>query len=47
MVGAAPLSRDGRLAQALADLSLYIRQHHGERDYAALGATIVATRNGR
>ncbi|GAA1318212.1 hypothetical protein GCM10009610_43890 [Pseudonocardia xinjiangensis] len=47
MVGAAPLSRDGRLAQALADLSLYIRQHHGERDYAALGAAVVAMRNGR
>ena len=42
MVGPAPLSRDGELANALADLQLYVRQHHGERDHAALGEQLVA-----
>lgn len=42
MVGPAPLSRDAELAHALADLQLYVRQHHGERDHAALGEQIVA-----
>jgi hypothetical protein len=47
MVGTAPLSRDGELARALADLSLYIRQHDGERDHAALGASVLAMRTAR
>jgi hypothetical protein len=47
MVGPAPLSRDGELARALADLALYVRQHHGERDHAALGAQVLAARTGR
>jgi alkylation response protein AidB-like acyl-CoA dehydrogenase len=47
MVGPAALSSDGDLAQALADLSLYIRQHHGERDHAALGASVLAMRAAR
>lgn len=47
MVGPAPLSRDGELARALADLTLYVRQHHGERDHAALGARVLAARTGR
>ncbi|MGB6162155.1 MAG: acyl-CoA dehydrogenase family protein [Pseudonocardiaceae bacterium] len=47
MVGPAPLSRDGELARALADLALYIRQHHAERDHAALGAQVLAARRGR
>jgi hypothetical protein len=42
MVGPAPLSRDGGLAHAVADLQLYVRQHHGERDHAALGEQVVA-----
>lgn len=41
IVGPAPLSRDAGLARALADLALYIRQHHGERDHAALGSLVV------
>lgn len=44
MVGPAPLSRDAVLARALADLSMYVRQHHGERDHAALGAQVFAAR---
>jgi len=42
MVGPGPLSRDALLATALADLQLYVRQHHGERDHAALGEQLVA-----
>ncbi|HVF13096.1 MAG TPA: acyl-CoA dehydrogenase family protein [Acidimicrobiales bacterium] len=42
MVGPAPLSRDAELAHAVADLQLYVRQHHGERDHAALGEQLVA-----
>ncbi len=38
MLGAGPLSGDADLARRLADLGIYVRQHHGERDHAALGA---------
>ena len=41
MVGAAPLSRDPALARGLADLGIYVRQHHGERDHAALGSRLL------
>jgi alkylation response protein AidB-like acyl-CoA dehydrogenase len=41
IVGPAPLSRDAELARALADLALYVRQHHAERDHAALGSQVV------
>jgi hypothetical protein len=44
IVGPAPLSRDAGLAQTLADLLLYVRQHHGERDHAALGEQVVRQR---
>ena len=37
IVGPTPLSRDRSFAQSLADLQVYVRQHHAERDYAALG----------
>ncbi|MEV6286129.1 acyl-CoA dehydrogenase family protein [Kribbella sp. NPDC051770] len=37
IVGPTPLSRDRAFAQAFADLQVYVRQHHAERDYAALG----------
>ncbi len=47
MVGPAPLSRDAELAQAVADLQLYVRQHHGERDHAALGEQLLAQRRPR
>lgn len=45
MVGPGPLSRDGELAHALADLAMYVRQHHGERDHAALGARVLEARS--
>jgi alkylation response protein AidB-like acyl-CoA dehydrogenase len=41
IVGPGPLSRDDGLARALADLALYVRQHHAERDHAALGGQVV------
>ena len=41
VVGPGPLSRDAGLARALADLTLYVRQHHAERDHAALGERVV------
>lgn len=41
IVGPAPLSRDADLARALADLALYVRQYHAERDYAALGDLVL------
>ena len=36
-VGAGPLCRDPRFARALADLPVFLRQSHAERDLAALG----------
>jgi alkylation response protein AidB-like acyl-CoA dehydrogenase len=47
MVGPAGLSRDADLARHLADLGVYVRQHHGERDQAALGAQVLARRGPR
>ena len=40
--GVGPLSGDAALSGALADLAVYVRQHHGERDHAALGAQVRA-----
>ncbi|WP_077085938.1 acyl-CoA dehydrogenase family protein [Mycobacterium rhizamassiliense] len=36
-LGPGPLCQDGRHAQRVADLSIYIRQSHAERDLATLG----------
>ena len=36
-LGAGPLCRDSAHAHRVADLSVYLRQHHGERDLAELG----------
>jgi hypothetical protein len=40
VAGVATLTRSP-LGQQLADLGLYIRQHHGERDLAALGESVL------
>ena len=40
-LGPAPLALDARHAQRVADLQLYVRQHHAERDDAALGLMLV------
>lgn len=40
-LGPAPLTSDEEHARRVADLSVYVRQHHGERDVARLGSVIV------
>lgn len=40
-LGAAPLSHDEAHSRAVADLTVYLRQHHAERDLAALGALVA------
>ncbi|AXX29960.1 acyl-CoA dehydrogenase [Actinosynnema pretiosum subsp. pretiosum] len=42
--GPGPLSWDRGFAQALADLQLYVRQHHAERDLAELGRLVLEAR---
>lgn len=42
VVGPVGLSRDGDFAHRLADLEVFVRQHHGERDLAVLGALELA-----
>lgn len=39
-LGPAPLALDGAHAKRVADLELYIRQHHAEKDEASLGSAI-------
>ncbi|QWF86050.1 acyl-CoA dehydrogenase family protein [Amycolatopsis sp. CA-230715] len=41
VTGPTPLCRDRDFAQRLADLLVYVRQHHAERDLAALGRTVL------
>lgn len=40
-LGPAPLATDAAHAKRVADLQLYIRQHHAERDLASLGVAIA------
>ncbi len=40
-LGPAPLAFDEDYARRVADLQLYVRQHHAERDLAALGRDLV------
>lgn len=40
-LGPAPLAFDERHARRVADLQLYVRQHHAERDLAALGRIVL------
>jgi alkylation response protein AidB-like acyl-CoA dehydrogenase len=39
--GAGPLCHDERHARAVADLEVYVRQHHAERDLATLGGLLA------
>ncbi len=39
--GAGPLCHDARHARTAADLAVYLRQHHAERDLAALGTLLA------
>lgn len=40
-LGPAPLAFDEEHARRVADLELYVRQHHAERDLAALGRSVL------
>jgi alkylation response protein AidB-like acyl-CoA dehydrogenase len=40
-LGPGPLAFDERHARRVADLQLYVRQHHAERDLAALGRSVL------
>lgn len=42
-LGAGPLCRDAWLANLVADLPVFVRQTHGERDLAALGEAVAAS----
>ncbi|SDQ59676.1 hypothetical protein SAMN05443245_1994 [Paraburkholderia fungorum] len=42
-LGAGPLCRDAHFARALADLPVFLRQSHAERDLASLGELVSAT----
>ncbi|MFD7892843.1 acyl-CoA dehydrogenase, partial [Streptomyces albidoflavus] len=44
-LGAGPLCHDMEHAQRVADLTVYIRQHHAERDLAALGAHLAGAKS--
>jgi hypothetical protein len=41
-LGPAPLAQDPGISQRMADLALYVRQAHAERDLAALGSLVMA-----
>ncbi|WP_300650119.1 acyl-CoA dehydrogenase [Hydrogenophaga sp.] len=41
-LGAAPFCRDADFAQMAADLPVFVRQSHAERDFAALGERLVS-----
>ncbi|MDT0212733.1 acyl-CoA dehydrogenase [Rothia sp. ARF10] len=40
-LGPGPLTSDEEHARRVADLTVYVRQHHGDRDLAVLGAQLV------
>ena len=40
-LGAGPLSHDEAHSRRVADLTVYLRQHHAERDLADLGALVT------
>jgi hypothetical protein len=41
VLGAAPFCRDGAFARRAADLPVFIRQSHGDRDFASLGERVL------
>lgn len=41
-MGAGPLCRDARMARAMADLPVFLRQSHAERDLAGLGESLLS-----
>jgi hypothetical protein len=45
-LGPAPLAFDAEHAARVADLEVYVRQHHAERDLAALGGLLIKNADG-
>ncbi|TWG07128.1 hypothetical protein FHX80_115632 [Streptomyces brevispora] len=45
-LGAGPLCHDREHAQRVADLTVYVRQHHAERDLASLGTLLLSAGGG-
>jgi hypothetical protein len=45
-LGATPFCRDARFAQMVADLPVFLRQSHAERDFAALGERLLSSEGG-
>ncbi len=43
LTGPTPLCRDADYAHRISDLMVYVRQHHAERDLAALGAAVLGS----
>jgi hypothetical protein len=41
LLGPGPLAFDEPHARRVADLTLYVRQHHADRDLAGLGSGLV------
>jgi hypothetical protein len=41
--GPTPLCRDAQFAHRVADLGVYVRQHHAEADYEQLGRRLLAS----
>jgi len=46
-VGAGPYCKDAHFAQLMADLPVYVRQSHAERDLAGLGEIVAGDATGR
>lgn len=44
VLGPAPLALEADYVKRVADLQLYVRQHHAERDLASLGTALVGER---
>ena len=42
ITGPTPMCRNRRFGQRLADLQVYVRQHHAEKDLAAIGKAVLA-----
>jgi hypothetical protein len=42
-LGAGPLSHDESHSRRVADLTVYLRQHHAERDLAQLGELVASS----
>jgi hypothetical protein len=42
-LGASPLSHQEAHSRRVADLTVYLRKHHGERDLAELGALVASS----